>query len=58
MKTPAPGSATAIFIVFFGVALLDAASGGNVYSVLFWLVAGAAFTYFDLRHLRRSRVNR
>src|SRR5690242_11728110 len=37
MKTPPPGSATAIFIVFFGVALLDAASGGNTYGVLFWL---------------------
>lgn len=58
MKTPPPGSATAIFIVFFGVALLDAASGGNVYSVLFWLIVGSAFAYFDVRHLRRSRANR
>ena len=58
MKTPSPGSATTIFIIFFGVALLDAASGGNAYSVLFWLVAGALFTYFDLRHLRRPRANR
>jgi len=58
MKTPSPGSATTIFIVFFGVSLLDAASGGNAYSVLFWLVAGALFTYFDLRHLLRPHANR
>ena len=57
MKTPSPGSAIAIFIVFFGVALLDAASGGDAYGVLFWLAAGAVFTYFDLRHLRRARAN-
>jgi hypothetical protein len=58
MKSPSPGSATTIFMVFFGVSLLDAASGGNAYSVLFWLAAGALFTYVDLRHLRRPRVNR
>ena len=56
MKTPPPGSATAIFIVFFGVALLDAASGGNAYGVLFWLAFGAVFAYVDLRHLRRMRA--
>ena len=55
MRIPPPGSATTIFLVFFGVALLDAVSGGRTLSVLFWLAVGVVFGYADLRHVRRLR---
>ena len=55
MKAPYPGSATTIFLVFFGVALLDAFSGGSVYAILFWLAVGAVFAYADILHIRRVR---
>ena len=58
MKATFPGSATTIFIIFFGVALLDALTGGSVWAVLFWLGAGAVFAYADLRYIRRVRADR
>ena len=49
MKTTSPGSATTIFLLFFGVALLDAANGGSVYGIFFWLAVAAVFVAADLR---------
>ena len=58
MRTPPPVSATTIFFVFFGVALLDAFGGGNLFSILFWLAVGAIFAYADVRRFRRVRAER
>lgn len=58
MKATVPGSATTIFLLFFGVALIDALVGGSFYSILFWLAVGAAFIAADLRRVRRVRESR
>jgi hypothetical protein len=58
MKATVPGSATTIFLVFFGVALIDALAGGSVFGILFWLAVGAAFVYADWRRVRRLRESR
>lgn len=42
------------FILFFGIALLDALRGGHWLQVLFWLVLGAGFYLAD----RRGRAKR
>jgi len=39
----------AIFIVFFGIALLDAIRGGHVLRILFWLGIGTIFFLADRR---------
>jgi hypothetical protein len=58
MKANMPGSATTIFLLFFGVALIDALVGGSVYAILFWLAVGSAFYVADVRRLRRLRESR
>jgi hypothetical protein len=58
MTTNVPGSATTIFLLFFGVALIDALVGGSAYAILFWLATGAAFVVADLRRSRRARESR
>jgi hypothetical protein len=57
MKATVPGSATTIFLLFFGVALIDALVGGSFYTILFWLAVGAAFVVADLRRTRRLRAS-
>ncbi len=57
-ESDVPGSATTIFLLFFGVALIDALVGGSVYGILFWLAVGAAFFVADLRRVRRVRESR
>ncbi len=42
-----------IFVVFFGVSLLDALSGGHWLRVEFWLVMGGLFWVLDRVRLRR-----
>lgn len=54
MKTPHPGTATTIFLVFFGIALLDAFGGGSVWAILFWLAVGAIFVAADRLGVRRA----
>ncbi len=58
MKTTFAGSATTIFLLFFGVALIDALNGGSVFGILFWLAVGAVFVAADLRRVRRLRESR
>ncbi|HEY2163073.1 MAG TPA: hypothetical protein VGH04_03745 [Gemmatimonadaceae bacterium] len=58
MKATVPGSATTIFLLFFGVALIDALTGGSVFGILFWLSVGAAFVYADVRRVRRLPESR
>ncbi len=41
----------AIFIMFFGVAMLDAIWGGQWWSVLLWLAVGAVFFWADYRRV-------
>lgn len=40
-----------IFLLFFGIALLDAFRGGHWLRVAFWLVVGALFYVADRRQL-------
>jgi hypothetical protein len=46
-----------VFIVFFGIALLDAIRGAHWLEVLFWLAIGAFFFLADRRMLVK-RVTR
>jgi hypothetical protein len=39
----------AVFIIFFGMALLDAVRGGAWWTVLLWLAVGAVFFWADYR---------
>jgi hypothetical protein len=39
----------AIFIVFFGIAFLDAIRGGHVLRIIFWLGIGTVFFLADRR---------
>lgn len=40
-----------IFILFFGIALLDAIRGGHWARILFWVAVGAFFYLADRREL-------
>jgi hypothetical protein len=40
-----------IFLLFFGIALLDAIRGGHWLRVAFWLAVGALFYVADRRQL-------
>jgi hypothetical protein len=45
-----------IFLVFFGVGLINAIAVGNWLSTAFWVAVGAAFTWMDwLGHRRATR---
>ena len=44
---PKPG--LTIFILFFGVALLDAIRGGHWLRIVFWVTVGAMFWLLDRR---------
>lgn len=42
-----------IFVLFFGIALLDAVGGGQWWQVAFWIAIGLAFVI--LGRMRRGR---
>jgi hypothetical protein len=42
-----------IFILFFGIALLDAVRGGHWLRIVFWLAIAALFFLADRRQLAR-----
>ena len=44
-----------IFVLFFGIALLDAVRSGEWPRVLFWIAIGAAFWILERRPLSRRR---
>lgn len=48
------GYNVAVFIIFFGLSLLDALSSRNVGVVVFWLFVGAVFVYGDVAAFRHS----
>ena len=37
----------AVFVLFFGIALLDALRGGHWARAIFWLLIGGLFWYLD-----------
>ena len=41
------GSGIAVFVLLFGIALLDAVTEFNVLRILFWLVMGCIFLLTD-----------
>jgi type IV secretory pathway VirB2 component (pilin) len=47
-------SSFVIFIVFFGISLLDAIQGGHLLRILFWIGIGAIFLLADRRKLSKS----
>ena len=47
MKAVRLGSGFTIFVLFFGVALLEAFQGGNWIKAIFWLAIGAVFLIAD-----------
>ena len=42
-----------IFLIFFGIATLDALSNGHWLRIAFWVAMGAAFLAFDWWESRR-----
>ena len=44
-----------IFIIFFGIATLDALTSGRWLRIAFWLAMGAGFVAFDWWTLRSRR---
>lgn len=51
------GPGMAVFVLFFGIALLDALRGGHWVRALFWVAIGAAFWLLERRG-RRSQPKR
>lgn len=49
MKNLGLGTNFVIFVLFFGVALLEAAQTQNWLRVAFWAVIGAVFLWADMR---------
>lgn len=49
------GPGLTVFILFFGVALLDALGHGHWGRALFWVAMGAAFWVLDRARRRLSR---
>ena len=47
MKRIQFGAGFAIFIIFFGIAVLEAIKNKNVLLTLFWLMLGFAFLFID-----------
>lgn len=45
----------AIFLLFFGIAALDAVARGDWIRIVFWLVIGAIFFVVDRREIARER---
>ena len=44
------GSNATVFVLFFGIALIDAIQGGHWLWVLFWLAIGSFFLAADRMH--------
>jgi len=49
MKKIKPGAGFTIFLLFFGVALLEAFGKRNWMMIIFWLFIGALFLLLDTR---------
>ena len=55
MRRRFTGSNVAIFIIFFGLALLDAISSGNFAVAGFWVFVGSLFVYADVASARQKQ---
>jgi hypothetical protein len=49
MKRIKPGAGFTIFLIFFGIAILEAFDNRNWLLITFWLVIGALFLLFDIK---------
>ena len=49
-----PNAGVTIFLVFFGISLLDALRGGHWLRALFWIGVGLAFWLLDRRQEGRQ----
>jgi hypothetical protein len=49
-------SSFTVFILFFGIAFLDAIRGGSWLRILFWLTMAALFFLLDRRQLRKRAL--
>jgi hypothetical protein len=53
MRTRFAGSATTVFLLFFGLALLDAIRSRNIAITAYWLFVGMIFVYADIASARK-----
>ena len=49
------GTNFAIFLLFFGISVLDAAWGGHWLRVLFWVIMAAGFLLADRRGIAKRK---
>lgn len=49
-----PGAGITLFVIFFGISLLEALRGGHWIRAAFWLAIGAAF--YALDRVRRDKT--
>jgi hypothetical protein len=49
MKSIKPGAGFTIFVIFFGIALLDSIRELNVWRIIFWILMGALFLLLDIK---------
>jgi hypothetical protein len=47
------GSALTIFILFFGLSLLESVRSGNYFAVIFWIIVAVLFLYAEKGFGRR-----
>jgi hypothetical protein len=55
MRAPTPGGNTAVFLLFFGVSVIDAIWTHNWVRALLWFAFGAMFLLADIR--QRGKEN-
>jgi hypothetical protein len=55
MRTRFAGYNITIFLLFFGIALLDAIRSGDIGVTLFWVFVALVFVYGDVQSVRQRR---
>ena len=55
MRRPSPGAGFTVFVLFFGLALLDAFRAGDWVHAAFWVAIGAVFFWADQPRRRAER---
>lgn len=48
MKKFRPGPGFTVFLIFFGIAVLEAVRSGDLKSIAFWFVMGLVFILLDI----------
>jgi hypothetical protein len=54
MKQIKPGIGFTTFIIFFGIALLEAFRKQNLWEISFWVLMGAIFLLFDIKNKKEE----